>query len=220
MIRLNRPLPEGWRVSEPYVEMRNRKEFERILEEVKAGPRPPPPVIPDTFNGKAIAELTEKEREAFIVSLQPESTKKALELQKTRAPEDDIDWVLRPMPACLANPEAKNKDELVSKRALDPQEVTLVEGMRRQSKNTVGTSSLKSFDEEKRTKGIEAFTYSRPAEPSIAELRRLKKMEEIIEAVQPEEAPKSKIDGDYEALSKTWREKFRLWFNEKFGDWI
>ena len=190
MIRLNRPLPQGWKVSEPYREMRDKKNFDRILAEVKAGPRPPPPVVPEMFNGKKVAELNAEEREAFYVSMQPDSTKKAIELQKTRAPEDDLEWILRPMPACVANPEAKSHDELVSKRPLDSQEVILVEGLRRASKNTVGTSDASSVDQEKRDKGIWAFTYSKPADPSIKELRRLKKLDEM-EAVQPSEAPKS-----------------------------
>ena len=212
-----RPLPEGWRLSEPYSEMRDPKHFKRMLEESMQAPRPEKPVIPETFNGKKVSELSDSEKELFYLSLQTESTRLAIENQKKRKPEDDLEWVLRPMPACLANPEAKNKDELVSKRGLEPQEVTVVEGMRRQSKNTLGTSELSSVTEEARERAIHGFTYSKPAEPSVTELRRLKKLVEV-EAIRPAEAPTTADDKREYKL--TMLEKMRLWFNSKFGDWI
>jgi len=187
--------------------MRDKKNFERMLKESLEGHRPPPPQLPETFNGKKIAELTAEEREQFIFSLQPASTKQALELQKTRKPEEDLDWVLRPMPACLANPDAKNKDELVSKRTVTPEEALIVTGLRKQARNTIGTSELYSLDEEAKARGVHAFTYSKPAEPSVSELKRLTKLEQM-EAVQPAEAPKSQED-KVEAIEMPLYEKIR-----------
>lgn len=207
----DRKLPEGWRLSEEYSESKQAAYVKRVTEELSAIPRIKRPV-PTTWQGKPIEELTQAEREEFHFSLQPESTKAALLAQKTRKPEDDMDHVLRPMPDCLANPEATTLDELTAKRNVDEIEVDLYRGMQRRSKNTIGQSDGISVDAEKRQRGIEAFTYSPPAKLTDEQFKKVKKLEEF-EAIVP--AFPTENEETKESLS------FRasLWLKEKTGIW-
>lgn len=205
----------GWRFSEPYGFEKNKDKREAIVKELLAMPRPPARDIPKEWNGKPLNELTEKEKEEFYFSMQPPSTQAALLAQKKRNPDDDLEWLLRPIPECIANPNAKNKDELVAKRNVGIEEFTLVEGMRRAQRNTVGESKAASVDSEMRSRAVHAFTYSEPANPSISDLKRLKRLSEF-EAVPVEQVVEKIV---MEKVS-VW-ERFRLWFNKKFGDtWI
>lgn len=179
---MNKGLPPGWRVIE--IEPGNAKLAEhlryvkRVADELAAIPRIKREV-PNTWQGKPIEELTQEEREEFHFSQQPESTKAALLAQKTRKPHEDIDYLLRPMPACIANPNATSLDELTSKRALDPQDIAAHNGAK-QGRNQLGQSDTGSVDREKREKGIQAFTYSKPAELTFEQMKKLVKLEEIV----------------------------------------
>lgn len=174
----DRPLPNGWRISEPYTESKQWDYVKRVSEELSAVPRQKKQV-PNTWNGKPIELLTQAEREEFYFSMQPESTKKALLAQKERSPHEDIEHLLRPLPACLANPEAEDKESLVGARIMRPDEMAIETTRRRGSKNTIGQSVESSVDKDKRDKGIFAFTYSRPAELSDDQKKRLSKLTEI-----------------------------------------
>ena len=175
-----RDLPEGWRMVPLPVEKieaheRNAKEMANLIDAI---PRIKSKA-PDTWNGKPVQSLTDAEREEFIFSLQPESTQKAMVAQKTRKPSEDNDRLLRPIENALANPEAKSLDELTAKRTLGIEETLLVEDLRRKGRNTLGQSVDGSVSEEKRTAGIEAFTYSKPAVLSDADIKRIKKLNEL-----------------------------------------
>jgi hypothetical protein len=181
----------GWKVSEPYREMKQEKWFKEMLAETLAENRPPKPVVPTHFNGKPVSELDVGEKEAFIFSLQAKSTQEALTAQKTRRPEDDLEHVLRPMnPDYLAVKDAKSLDELVPRRDIDPQAYDSYKSMQRSEKNTKGTKGL-GIGEEAKRRAVEAFTYSRPAEPSLADLKRLKKITPL-DAVVATEASEPK----------------------------
>lgn len=174
---------DGWRVSEPYSESKQAKFVKQMYDECMAEGHPPPKVIP-TFKSP-------EEKEAFIFAMQQPSTREAIIRQKTRAKEEDLDYLLRPMPNCIANPEAKDRDELVGERRLYPGEVINYEKMRMSQKNTRGESKLSSVDNAKREKGIHAMTYSKPYDATLEEIKRLKKLEPM-EAILPEFAPKER----------------------------
>ena len=78
----------------------------------------------------------------------------------------------------------------MAKRDVKIDEFTVLENYRRAQKNTAGTGDTKSVDEEGRERAINAFTYSKPAEPSVADLKRLTKAKPLENAVQPVEAVK------------------------------
>ncbi len=163
------------------------KHVGEMAEELRKLPRPKPNV-PTEWNGKPVESLTPEERKDFIFSMQPKSTQDAITRQKTRSPEEDNDWLLRPMPDCLANPEAKTLDELTTKRPVDPSDV-LLHNSAKSNRNTWGESKASSVTNERRTAGVEAFTYSKPANPSDKDLRRLMSLNEI-DAVVASEPPK------------------------------
>jgi len=207
----------GWRISEPYSTPKQADYVKRMVEETLAeGPRPTP-LVPKEFKGKAIKDLTAAEREEFIFSMQAKSTQEAMLRQKTRKPEDDLEFLLRPIPeSYLAKPDAKTKAELTGERSLSADAVQAFQSWRNnRSKNTRGESKAASVDVDKRERAIEAFTYSKPAEPSIADLKRLKKADPLEGAIAPEEGSEAK-----EKPPSGMVERFRLWFNLKFGDWI
>lgn len=170
-----KPLPNGWRQSPAYSESKDAAYVKRITEELRRTRRIEPRPVPAEFNGKAIKDLSSEEREAFLFSMQPESTKQAIEAQKKRRPSEDIDHLLRPMPACLAVPDAKTKEELVGERQLKASDVVMIEGMRRQGGFKLGESKESSVDPEKRDRGIWAYTYSKSAVLSPEELKKVTK---------------------------------------------
>ena len=174
-------LPEGWKISEPYSESKNSKYVKRMYEETIAAGHPPPKVIP-TF-------ASEEEKQAHIFNMQAPSTKAALEAQKKRKPEEDLEHLLRPMPACIANPEAKDHDSLVGTRKVSPEEILIAERARRSAKNELGSSKESSVQGEKRDKGIHAFTFSKPHKPTLEEIKKLKKILGI-EGISPDFSPK------------------------------
>lgn len=181
-------LPPGWRITE-LLESRQTEYVKAMVAELSALPRQRRET-PTTFNGKPIEELTQAEREEFHFSQQCESTQKALLAQKNRKPHEDIDYLLRPMPECIANPEAKSLDELTSKRTLDPSEVIQDKSLK-QGRNQLGQSEKGSVDADKRQKGIEAFTYSEPAKLTEEQVKKLTKLQEIVNTpLEPIEKPK------------------------------
>lgn len=182
-----RKLPDGWRLSEEYSTPKQAAFVKRMVEETSALPRIKREA-PTTFEGKPTEELTQEERERFHFSLQPESTKTALLAQKERRQEDDIDHLLRPMPDCLANPDATNLNELTAMRHIDPIDAALHS---QRSVKTIGQSDSGSVDSQKRQKGIEAFTYSKPAVLTPEQEKKLTKLTEIVNT-PIEQKPKKK----------------------------
>lgn len=186
--------PSGWRVSQPYSVPKEGDTVKRMVEELSAIPferrRGP-----THYKGKPVAELTAEERKEMIFSMQQPSTQKAMLLQKTRKPEEDHAWANRPVPKeAIINPNAKTPEEAVGPhRQISADEYELFSANRRNQKNTIGTSDLSSISKEKRERGIHAFTYSRPAAPSDAEIGRLKRLKET-DAVLPAEPPKQEED--------------------------
>jgi hypothetical protein len=212
-----KPLPNGWRVTElsgSKLEA-HLKEVHQMAEVLKAMPRPKHTVITH-WEGKPIESLNAEERkglEAFYFSQQPKSTQDAILRQRERKPSEDIDYLLRPMPECIANPDAKTKEELVGERTISANDMRLHLSAK-SHRGKWGESKASSVSDERRTAGIEAFTYSKPANLTDSEIWRIKSLNEI-DAIVAAEPPKQQVE---EKLP--WRERFRLRFNEIFGDWI
>lgn len=179
---IDRNLPPGWRIVDldperakehlRYVELR-AKELAAIPRVKVEAPKPP-------------AHATKEELEQFYFEQQCESTKAAILRQRERKPSEDIEYLLRPIPACVANPEAKTLDELTSKRQLDASEVMLHMGTKF-GRNAQGQSAASSA-ENRREQAVNAFTYSKPAELSDADFKRITKSEPTgaIMASEPE----------------------------------
>lgn len=176
--------PPGWRISEPYTEEKNKAYRENLTKEMVDSGHPPPKAIP--------VFASEEEKQAHIFKMQPKSTQEALEKQKKRHSSEDIDYLLRPMPSCVANPDAKTQDELTAMRPLKPDEIQAEEKRRRGSKNTRGASDKGSVDPVKRDKGIHAFTYSAPANLTPEQIKKLTKLEQIISTPLDPEKPRKK----------------------------
>jgi hypothetical protein len=168
---------------------------EHMVKELKKLNREPRKA-PSHFNGKLIADLSPSEREDFIFSLQPKSTQDAMIAQRTRKPEDDLEYVLRPMnPDYLAVKDAKNLDELTAARNLSPQEYAVYNKMRQSQKNTLGDSKAPGISSESRERAIHAFTYTKPYEPNLKELSKLKKLTAIANSTLPEPGKREEPPG-------------------------
>jgi hypothetical protein len=128
----------------------------------KIRPPKPKPVKPEGMSD-----------EEFIYSLQCKSTQEIIEKQKD--PNYKRDWSA-PLPDnWLANPDAKDHDELVGSRIneLDQQQVSHVEAIRRRSKNTLGQSQESAFSQERRDAAVHAFMVSPPALLSKEEMDQI-----------------------------------------------
>ncbi len=196
-------LSNGWRVSDPYAVEKNTQYRERItLEQMESG-HPPPKQIP-TFK-------SEEEKKTYIFEMQQPSTKAALLAQKDRKPEDDLEHLLRPIPQnYLANPEASTHDELTAMRPLKPDEIAA--HMRTKSgRNQLGDSKASSI-KDKREAGIHAFTYSKPYQPSVEELKQFKRLDQL-DAVIKEAESKA------EHPKESWLFRASCWLKEKTGVW-
>ncbi len=210
-----RPLPEGWRISELSGSKLDAhlKYVAQVSKELDAIPR-----IknrgPTEWNGKPVELLTQEEREQFYFSQQPKSTQDAMLRQKERKPSEDIDYLLRPMPECIANPEAKNLNELTARRQLDASDVIL-HNSTKGNRNTLGESKASSASE-RRTAAIEAFTYSKPANLSDSDISRIKKLTELeaVNAEWPEE--EIKMQGGEEP----WISRAVTWLQGKMPEWV
>lgn len=167
--------------------------MDMMARELLTRPRPPKPNVPTHFNGKLIKDLSDSERQDFYFSMQPESTKAAMIAQKERDPEDDANWANRPLPLnWKAVPEAdmdtpEGRDLAVAKRALDPNEVDLVK-QNKVGRNTLGDSEDSGTSKETRKRSIEAFTYSRPYEPTDNELTKLGAIKPLKNVAIPDES--------------------------------
>lgn len=158
-----------------------------MAKEIKKAVPNPIHKVPDTFKGKPIKELTPEEREEFIFSMQPESTQKAMIAQKSRAPEDDLEYLLRPIdPSYLADPNAKDLDDLIKARRITPEEYTTYNRLRKSQRNTLGDSRQASINEESKARAVHAFTYSKPYEPNLTEMKKLKKLTELVNTALPD----------------------------------
>jgi len=147
----------------------HKEYFERMLKATLEGPRPPP-VVP--------------------TKTQAHSTAMALAAQSLRDPSEDEAYWSRPInPDYLANPNAKNHDELTGKRELGIEEMILYTDYRHSPKNSMGTEDLTMQTPENRRRAVEAFTYSKPAELTKEELKRVTKLvpieSEKLDPVEP-----------------------------------
>lgn len=161
----------GWRVGEEYAESKQAEYVKRVVEELNAIPRQK---IPPT-----------KE--------QALSTQKLLAAQALRDPKDDeAYWEEKwsaPFPEGVVAEEVPRGDWNLS-------DVAIAEGLRHGVRNTTGQSQESSVSEESRDKGIQAFTYSKPADLSKEDMDRVVeligiKSEPIPEADLLPEKPKS-----------------------------
>lgn len=199
-----RVLSNGWRVSEPYAVEKNTAYRKRMYEESMAAGHPPPKEIP-VFK-------SEEEKQAFIFEMQQPSTKAALLAQKDRKPEDDLEHLLRPIPQeYLANPNATTHDELTAMRPLKPDEIA-AHNKTKSGRNQLGSSKDSSLTGEKRDRGIWSFTYSKPYEPTVEELKKLTKSKPM-DAVAPEFAPPR------EETKESLAFRISRWLHDKTGIW-
>lgn len=206
-----RSLPKGWRLSGEYSESRDSQYVKQMTEAQLAIPRLKREV-PNTWNGKPVENLTQEERQAFYFSMQPKSTQDAILRQKARKPEEDIDYLLRPMPA-----DAQVRDEkgnvFVAERTITAKEMQVIQGNRHGGRNQLGQSTTSSVDSSKRDKGIEAFTYSKPAEIADEDIKRIKKLIGM-DAIMASEAPNRSAEPK---TSLSFR--ISCWLKDKTGIW-
>lgn len=165
-----RVLSNGMRVSEPYTVSKQSAYVKRMVDELKAIPREKRP--PTTTQEPSTVALLEAQR------LRPES-------------EDAAYIALRRNTPIAKEAQVRHADGTVNtgERHLNYQDVLLFEDNRKKARNTMGQSELSSVDAEKKEKAIQAFTYSKPAEPAAEDLKRLKSLTEM-DAVMATEVPK------------------------------
>lgn len=103
--------------------------------------------------------------------------------QAERHPFQDKEWVIRPISDdWLAVKDAKDLNEMVGRRALDHEQVSHIESIRRGgSGNTLGDGFMSSVSPERRDSAINAFTYSKPYDPTTDELTRMATPAELAE---------------------------------------
>lgn len=171
-----RVLSNGMRVSEPYSISKQSEYVRRVTEEIRASPREK---IPGT-------------------TTQAPSTVMLLEAQKNRPECDDAAyWKMRRDTPIDPKAQLRHEDGTINHgtRSLGIDEVLLVEDTRRKSKNAIGQSEEGSVDAQKRERGIQAFTYSRPADLSQPEIDRVKVlggMDAVIAIEKPRPKPEEK----------------------------
>ena len=201
-----RVLSNGWRVTEPYSVEKNTAYRLRMYDESILAGHPPPKELP-VFK-------SEEEKQAFIFEMQQPSTKAALLAQKDRKPEDDLEHLLRPIPPeYLANPNAETHDELTAMRPLKPDEIQAHLSTKR-NRNMLGESKASSIAD-KRQSGINAFTYSKPYEPTVEELKKLTKSAPI-DSVEPEfRAPPEQV-----AEPESYLSRAVSWLQSKLPEWM
>lgn len=158
------------------------------------------------------SKMSEEEKQALYLSMQPESTKKTL----LRDPKDDeLHYnraVLNAMaiPGCDISTE-EGRDKAVAARALSAKEVTLEEQRRRSPKNSLGDVRDHKLAKEARERAVHAFTYSKPASPTMEELKRLTKLSEV-EVTHPDpiaEPPKEAQIGILKRIFKFLFEEYK-----------
>lgn len=212
-----RTLTGGWRITEPYSVSKDEGRYARqVAEEVKAIPRLKPKV-PTHFNGKLIADLTPEERLEFFISMQQPSTQKTLR----RDPKDDAQYIFdkanKPIdPSAQVRDADGNVD--TGDRHLGIEEMLLVEDTRRKPKNSIGQGTKGSVDAEKRDRGIHAFTYSKPYDPSADELERLQKIKAVkaTESAIPDFSPAKPEPKEYNPgtilRAIHWVQSWKIWW--------
>jgi hypothetical protein len=121
-----------------------------------------------TNKPSTIRKLTEAE----ILAMQPESTRKAML-------SDPVERWSQPIEGWLAVKDAKSKDELVGKRDISVEDFLLHKATQ-QSRNTLGDSESSSVTPESRTRAVESFCYSKPAELTPAQRTQLTRLTEIV----------------------------------------
>lgn len=213
-------LSNGFRVSEPYSVSKMPPNYVADMVAAIKRERPfEPRVVPTHFKGKLISELSASERDEFIFSVQAKSTQTTL----SRDPSEDAAYIYAKKNTPI-DPSAQVRDESGNidhgTRHLGVEELLLVEDTRRKPKNSLGQGTESGASEETRKRASEAFTYSKPYNPTDAELDRLQK----IRAVEAGEVAIPEF-GAHEAERAEYKldlmERLRLWFDEKFGDsWL
>lgn len=171
-----RVLSTGWKVSDPYPISRQEEYVKRVVEELKAIPRLKiPPTTTQCASTQAVLDRDpSKDAEYWNRSI-PENWK--------AVPDAD-----------LSTPEGR--DKAVAKRNVDPTEVAIAEDARRKSKNTIGDSEASSVTPEKRERGIWAFTYSKPVQLTPEQLKKVTKLEEIVNTpIEPKKPKKVGVFG-------------------------
>ncbi len=119
--------------------------MQEMLDALKERPRKPLPQCPEGMT-----------RDEWILSMQPESTKRVLSGEAEKMPWPPLFW--------KAVPDAKTLDEAVGMRNISIEEFILIDGMRKNSKNTLGQSEISATTPARRESAIQGFIYSPPAD--------------------------------------------------------
>lgn len=167
----------GWRVSEPYTTPKQAKYHAEEAERMRKDPSykkreiDPSLLVKCPYTGK-------------MIDPQSSSTMQMLQNQKEGIVRD---WTA-PLPDnVIANPNAKNRDELVGVRAFDPEQVSHVESVRRRQKNTGGESKDSATTDESRARAEHSFIVSPPADMSKEDPSRIQGLIEIVSQPMVEE---------------------------------
>lgn len=212
-------LSNGFRVSEPYSVSKTGIDVADMVAAIKRERPLEPRAVPTHFKGKLVSELSASERDEFIFSIQAKSTQTTL----SRDPKDDAAYIYAKKNTPI-DPSAQVRDQDgnidYGTRHLELEEIDLIKQNRYSPKNSLWQGTESGASEETRKRASEAFTYSKPYNPTMAELERLQKLQ----GVDPTEVSIPEF-GAHEADKAEYkldlRERFRLWFNEKFGDsWL
>lgn len=168
-------------MSEPYSEGRDTAEIQRVAKEILRSRPCEPRKVPTHFNGKPVVELNSDERKEFILSMQAPSTQATLRRDRS---EDAAYIEAKKNTPISASAQVRHEDGSINygERKTSIDEVLLIEDTRRKPKNSIAQGTEGSVSKEKRDKGIWAFAYSKPYNPSDAELKRLKKIDSIQDA--------------------------------------
>lgn len=120
---------------------------------------------------KMVDDLRKANAKPFCSEVQHESTVKNL----ARDPSLDDEWIARLVNTVpdgwKARPDAKNTDEAVNKRQVDPHDVQIAETARRRPKNTLGQSLDRGVSDIKVNRAVEAFIFTPPAKVTAQEVK-------------------------------------------------
>ena len=160
----------GWRVSEPYSVPKQAEYHQEQAKRMRADPSykkreiDPALLVKCPYTGK-------------MIDPQTPSTMQMLQAQKEGKVRD---WTA-PLPDnVLANPNAKNKDELVGMQPRDTNQVLIAEMIRKAEKNTGGESKESATTPGRREKAVHSYIVSPPVKESEIDWDRVKGLVEIV----------------------------------------
>lgn len=178
---------------------------EMMVEQLKAhGPTRPKVAILDR------TQISSAEYNAAILAMQPASTRATL----MRTADEQAAWLSRPISTegqTTAATRLEDLEKLVPARPVTLEEISLIEGIRRRPKNSIGQAEDSAFTPERRQAAAHAFAYSPPAALTEAEKAKVSQ----IEAYEKPPVVSAKAESITPEVKKHWSEWFRAplyWF--------